>query len=126
MTKQRQLIYETLQNSCKHLTAEEIYFAAKKEMPSLALGTVYRNLNIMADEGLIRRIEMTDGPVRFDRTAVKHDHIVCKCCGKIKDISDLTNTLKDATGVDIISYDCCIYYICEECKKNNKNKETTK
>ncbi len=123
MTRQRRLIYDIIQNSCEHLTAEDIHKKAKETMPSIALGTVYRNLNLMAEEGEIIRIEMTDGANRYDRAETLHDHIVCRRCGKIKDIPLLLNTLKNATGVDILSYDCCIYYICEECKKNQM-KET--
>lgn len=120
MTKQRSIIYEIIQQSRSHPTAEEIYREAKKQLPSIALGTVYRNLNIMADEGQIRRLEMTDGPVRYDRNDLKHDHIICKSCGKIKDIGDLREMLERETGVDIISYDCCIYYLCDDCKNNKK------
>ena len=62
MTKQKKLVLSIAENSNAHLTAEEIFILAKKEMPNIALGTVYRNLNILVEEGLLNRIAIAGRP----------------------------------------------------------------
>ena len=117
MTKQRKLVLDIVQNSYDHLTAEEVFFLAKQEMPNIALGTVYRNLNILVDEGMLRRLSIAGQPDRFDNTDIEHEHLVCKCCGKLKDflIEGVRELLAKSTGVDIQNYELNAYYICEDC-----------
>ena len=67
MTRQRALILEILQHSPKHLTADEIFAIAREKMPGIARGTVYRNLKLMEQAREIARLEMPDGPDRFDK-----------------------------------------------------------
>lgn len=119
MTKQRKLVLDIVQNSYDHLTAEEVFFLAKQEMPNIALGTVYRNLNILVDEGMLRRLSIAGQPDRFDNTGIEHEHLVCKCCGKLKDfqIEGVRELLAKSTGVDIQNYELNAYYICEDCSK---------
>ena len=69
MTRQRALIFEILQHSPKHLTADEIFAIAREKMPGIARGTVYRNLKLMEQAREIARLEMPDGPDRFDKTS---------------------------------------------------------
>lgn len=101
------------------MNASEIYARAKKEMPSLALGTVYRNLGILVSEGEIMRVSLPGKPDAYDTLKDKHDHMVCAMCGKIRDI--FIPGLKDAidyqTGEKTLSYELSISYICPECKK---------
>lgn len=117
MTKQRKLVLEIVQNTYAHLTAEEIFLLAKKEMPSIALGTVYRNLNILADDGMIRRLNVPGQPDRFDNTEHEHEHLICRECGRLKDINipNLGRMIREATGEQILSLDLNAYYMCDEC-----------
>lgn len=69
MTRQRRLILELMQQSPRHLTADEIFAQARTRMPNIARGTVYRNLKLMEQAGEIARLEMPDGADRFDKTA---------------------------------------------------------
>ena len=71
MTRQRALILEILQHSPKHLTADEIFAIAREKMPGIARGTVYRNLKLMEQAREIARLEMPDGPDRFDKTPTR-------------------------------------------------------
>ena len=75
MTRQRALILEILQHSPKHLTADEIFAIAREKMPGIARGTVYRNLKLMEQAREIARLEMPDGPDRFDKTSNPHGHL---------------------------------------------------
>lgn len=116
MTKQKQIIYEIIQASQEHLTAEEIFLRAKEESPSLAIATVYRNLGLMVRDGEIRRITGS-GPDRYDRSVSEHDHFVCVKCGRLCDaaVEGLKAKLEQLTGRPIISYQLRMYVICPEC-----------
>lgn len=120
MTKQRRLIYSIITNSKEHLSAEEIYKSAKKEMPNIAIGTIYRNLNLMIRDGEIRKVEIHNAPDRFDKNIINHDHLICDECGKLKDIiiKNFDKIIEKHSVDNITSYDLNIHYICPECKKN--------
>ena len=85
MTKQRKLILDIIAASSDHLTAEGVWEAARKHMPSIAMGTVYRNLNILAESGAIRRVPVC-GAERYDKIDFPHDHAECTGCGTLFDI----------------------------------------
>lgn len=118
MTKQKRLILDIIEKSHIHPTAEEVFFEARQSIPNIALGTVYRNLNSLADEGLVRRITLAGTPDRFDKTKVDHDHLVCKKCGKLKDVylKGIADEIKLESGSEILSYELNAYYICDSCK----------
>ncbi len=86
MTKQRSVILNELRRSDLHPTADEIYQAVRKKLPRISLGTVYRNLDMLAREGLIHRIHQAGSQMRFDAHAGDHIHIRCAYCGRIHDI----------------------------------------
>lgn len=117
MTKQRKLIFDIIQQSDEHLTAEQIYSIAKVHMPALAIGTVYRNLKIMSDEGDILHIPVAGAPDRYDRTIVPHDHLICDKCKRVYDLSggDIKSTLENMAGQKITSYDLIVHFVCNHC-----------
>ena len=117
MTKQRRLIYSIITNSKEHLSAEEIYESAKREMPNIAIGTIYRNLNLMVKDGEIRKVEIHNATDRFDKNIKSHDHLICDECGKLKDIviKDFDKIIEEHSVDNITSYDLNIHYICPEC-----------
>lgn len=120
MTKQRQLIYDIVIGSHSHPTAEEVFFEAKKRMPSIVMATVYNNLNALTDMGLIRRVSVHLEPDRYDRIDIEHEHMKCDKCGAIKDIvlGDVFGELSKRCNTDITSYELNIHYICDECRNN--------
>ena len=122
MTKNAQIILDIINQSEKHLTAEQIYLQLKKYKTKVVLATVYNNLNTLYAQGLIRKVSVEGHPDRYDRTT-RHDHLVCKKCGKISDITleDLTEKLRQAVNEEILSYDLKINYICQNCRKNNSS-----
>ena len=119
MTKQREVILRIIQSSDQHLTAEQIYQAAKRELPSLAMGTVYNNLNALCAEGTITRVPINRQPDRFDRAPAEclHHHMVCDRCGKIVDLmlNDLNRYVNEHCQVQISSVDLTAHCMCEEC-----------
>lgn len=85
-TRQRQLVLEELRKRRDHPTAEEIHAGVRRMLPSISLGTIYRNLDFLADRGEIRRIECSGKAMRFDGNVAPHMHAVCIGCGRIEDI----------------------------------------
>lgn len=118
MTKQKRLVLTIVEQSHGHLSAEEVFFKAREEMPNIALGTVYRNLNVLTAEGLIRRITLPGSSDRYDKAIEHHDHLVCEKCGKIMDLhlEGVEAALRKVTGNDISFYELNAYYVCDECK----------
>lgn len=119
VTKQKKLVLDIVVGSRKHPTAEEVFFMAREQMPNIALGTVYRNLNALVEEGLVRRITLAGAPDRFDNTTLLHDHLVCSRCGRLADVKlkGVEDAIKELTGKEILSYELNAYYVCGDCSK---------
>ena len=101
-----QVILELINSSDSHMTAEQIFLTLKQTYPSVVLATVYNNLNDLHQQGKIRKISVEGYPDRFDKTA-RHDHLVCRRCGRLSDLylSDLTAELEKQVGFVIDGYD---------------------
>ena len=127
MTKQRELIYSIIQDSCEHLTANEIYLKAKEIIPNIACGTVYRNLDLMVKANQIKLIEVPNDSNRYDRTLVTHDHYLCYNCGRVDDvfIGDLKKTIEKNHNIKVKSYNLIIHCLCEECLKKERKEKLT-
>lgn len=117
MTKYEKVILEIITTSYEHLTANQVYERLKERYPNVVPATVYNNLNKLWESGLIRKVSIEGMPDRYD-SAKKHDHLVCKQCGKILDITfeDLTAPLRSQLGEDFLFYDLKVYYLCPECR----------
>lgn len=117
MTKYEKAILEIITTSYEHLTANQVYERLKERYPNVVPATVYNNLNKLWESGLIRKVSIEGMPDRYD-SAQKHDHLVCKRCGKILDITfeDLTAPLRSQLGEDFLFYDLKVYYLCPECR----------
>lgn len=118
MTKNADQILEIVRTSTEHLSAEQIYLCLKEANKGVAMATVYNNLAYLYQEGLIRKISVEGYPDRYDNIR-RHDHLVCRCCGRLSDIwlDDLTAQLQKQTDVPMLSYDLKISYLCEDCMK---------
>lgn len=86
LTKQRKLILEIVKSACYHPTADQIYQLVKKKLPKISVGTVYRNLDVLVDQKLIKRIDIPSEPVRFDADLKSKAYFVCKRRGAIYDL----------------------------------------
>ncbi len=123
-SKQRELILKTLQENPVHPTADYIYSVLKKELPTISLATVYRNLNQLAEQGKIKKIEGLDGSSHFDHTIHNHYHFVCIKCNKIYDIpyevaKDIEQKVSAMTGLKITDHDISFKGICTACQHKN-------
>ena len=118
MTKYEKQIYDIVNVSREHMTADQVYGELRKIYPAVSRATVYNNLNKLCDIGMIRRVTLEESPDRYDRIE-KHDHLICQKCGKLSDIcfDDLTQSLKKRFGEDFLFYDLKVFYICPDCRR---------
>ncbi len=86
VTPQRQAIFRILHRSDRHPTAELVFEAARREMPTISLRTVYQTLNDLASMGELQQLRLGPGSARFDPTADPHHHLVCESCGEVVDL----------------------------------------
>ena len=91
LTPQRRAVLRVVAESDGHLTANEIFEAARSELPSISFATVYNSLKYLREAGLLREINFGKGSSRYDRETARHDHAVCSRCGKLVDF-DLAET----------------------------------
>ena len=122
MTKQRELILSILKQADRHLTADEVFFLAKLKMPSIAMATIYNNLNAMHEAGMVLRTHIDGSADCFELASEPHDHLLCDGCGRISDvrIPSLSQTLETALGEVIEHYDLTVHYICPECRRKRR------
>lgn len=118
-SRQRELVLNLVKASFSHPTAEEVYEQAKAVEPSISLGTVYRNLKCLAENGDLVTLETMDKKLHYDGHVDSHRHFICKKCGKIVDLyvkSEIPEELSDASFV--VEDEKCIYYgVCSDCLK---------
>ena len=123
-SRQRDLILKALRENVVHPTADFIYTVLKEKEPNLSLATVYRNLNLLANEGIIRKIEGLDGVAHFDHDTHNHYHFICSKCNKVYDVPydiapDLAEKVLAATGMAAESCEITFKGLCFDCKKVN-------
>ena len=128
MTESRKAIISALSATKAHPTADEVYSIVRAELPKVSLGTVYRNLDLLAKQGLIRTLATAGEQRRYDGMLDDHHHIRCEICGRIDDI-ELGNTDRleelviDGRGYEVHGYTLCFTGVCRECAGNGKNHE---
>ena len=124
-TKQRQIVLNAVRSRCDHPTAEQIYAQVKEIDPKISLGTVYRNLALLAEEGQILSIKLSDAD-RFDLTVKGHDHFICLECGGVFDMIGKYDLIPDNTSTEdgflISSHQTIIKGLCPNCTKKTEEK----
>ncbi len=122
LTTQRQIILEELAKVKTHPTASELYDMVRKRLPRIGLGTVYRNLELMAENGMILKLEVGGTQKRFDATTDNHYHIRCSTCGKVDDIDipvvdDLVQQAADNSSYRILGHHVEFTGLCGQCQQ---------
>ena len=119
-SRQREAVLVYLRSTKSHPTAEQIYQKVRQEFPKISLGTVYRNLNLLADHGEIIRLNCGDGVEHFDAMTEPHNHFICRHCGSVKDLeffsdSDLDSQADAEFPGKIEGHEIYFYGTCEDC-----------
>lgn len=121
MTKQRAIILDALRSVCTHPTADEIYVMVRRKMPRISLGTVYRNLDMLAASGEILRLERAGAQKHFDGNPLPHQHVLCRQCGRIGDVHTPVSLpawdKAEASGFTLESVQVEFVGLCDGCKK---------
>ena len=125
-TIQRALVLKAVNTLQCHATVEEIYSLVIKEYPNISKVTVYRNLNQLAENGGIRKLEVPGDADRFDHLCHDHYHARCLRCGRVFDvdmdyIEDLEKRIKDAHGFEFSGHDLMFKGICPDCKTKSQS-----
>lgn len=120
-SRQREAIKDYLSSTTSHPTADIVYTSVKQEFPNISLGTVYRNLNLLATIGEAIKITTPDGADRFDATTAQHYHFYCRECGAVIDMdmnpmSELDQHASSHFGGTIETHTVLFSGICEKCK----------
>jgi Fur family peroxide stress response transcriptional regulator len=124
ITPQRHAILEHLISSMTHPTADEIYKALEGKFPNMSVATVYNNLRVFKDAGLVKELTYGDASSRFDYVTTDHYHIICESCGKIVDfhypgLDEIETLAEHVTGFKVGHHRMEVYGSCPECNRKN-------
>ncbi|TKH46336.1 peroxide-responsive transcriptional repressor PerR [Paenibacillus sp. FSL R10-2782] len=130
ITPQRHAILNYLMESMGHPTADEIYRALESKFPSMSVATVYNNLKMFIEAGMVHELTYGDNASRYDANVSEHYHIICEKCGKIEDFSypylaDVEHHASLETGFEVHGHRMELYGVCKACmnKEIQRNKE---
>ena len=121
-TRQRSIILEVLKGTDAHPTAGWIFEKVKEQCTNISLGTIYRNLNLLKDKGIIKELKFGKNTARYDANFEPHHHIFCLECGKLEDVNcnlhpELTKAVEEENGYTIVSHQLEFSGICPDCLK---------
>ncbi len=128
MTQQRRIILEELRNLHTHPTACEVYVLVRKRIPRISLGTVYRNLEILSESGMIQKLETAGTQKRFDGVIANHYHVRCTKCGRVADvpialISKIDKIAAGASDFAILWHRLEFGGLCPDCRSDVEESE---
>ena len=120
-TRQRKLILEELRKVKKHPTAAGLYAIVRRKMPKISLGTVYRNLELLNQMGMIQKLDFGSGEARYDGNLSDHDHLRCVCCMCVDDAPGPPLAIRggrkeDWDGYKILGYRLEFFGVCPRCR----------
>jgi len=120
-TTQRAIIQAEVETAAGHLTAGEIFERVRRRYPSIAYGTVYRTLHLLAEHGLIQELTFADQASRFDKRVERHDHVHCTTCGALTDVDVPVSLLaahvaEEQSGYSVTSHHTLFAGICPTCR----------
>ena len=124
-TKQRDVILEQLCSLTSHPSADELYTMVRRRLPRISMGTVYRNLELLASDGVIQKIEISGTQRRFDGNASDHYHVRCLDCGRVADAHIKTpipiqDVVKEVTDFEIVGHRLELIGLCQHCRSRDR------
>jgi len=120
-THQRRVVYESVVASHGHRSPEQIYAAVRKRIPSISLATVYNNLRLFVEHGLLREVTPHASTLRVDGNLKPHHHLVCSRCKTVQDIEGDFINLKQISrqlpdGFDLTQPLVEVFGVCRRCR----------
>ncbi|MFH0821177.1 MAG: transcriptional repressor [Pseudomonadota bacterium] len=124
MTKQRRVILEEIMKVQTHPTADDVFRMVRKRLPNISLGTVYRNLEFLAEHDMIQSLEYSSAQKRFDGITDNHYHVRCKVCGSVADvpmepISGIEQTAAGSSEYEIVTHRLEFIGVCPGCRRRS-------
>lgn len=125
-SKKREAIYQSVCSTKSHPSAEWVYNDLKDEYPNLSLGTVYRNIGLFKEMGLIQSVGNVKGQERFDANTKPHPHFICNTCASVIDLEhvdynpEADKTVERAYGHNVNHHLVFFYGECHNCQKNKR------
>ena len=123
-TAQRSLILDVVLHAQEHLTAEDVHARARDIDSSLGLATVYRNLKLMEEAGLVVSHNYEQAVTRYEilNDDEHHDHLICERCGAVMEVLDqgielLQKRLAERHGFELSGHRMYLYGLCPECRR---------
>ena len=120
-TKQRAAILKILSNTRSHPTADQIYDTVRQQIPNISKGTVYRNLQVLREDGAISELNLNGNLSRYEEKQDKHYHFRCQQCGRVFDLDEPVNTeidkkVAERTGFMVSSHQTEFRGLCKDCQ----------
>lgn len=117
-SSQRILMLQYLEESKSHPTADKIYVDLSKRLPSISKATVYNNLKLFLNNGIIKEVNIDSSEIHYEMMMDNHAHFVCRKCKKVEDleISNINIDLSHISDYEIESQDIFLRGLCNECK----------
>jgi Fur family peroxide stress response transcriptional regulator len=120
VTRQKQIVLEAVRSAPGHPDAHAVYTRARRLLPNISLGTVYRNLGLLRDAGLIRELQLGKSHRCFEAVREPHYHVVCRSCGRIEDLPiprlNLISKAQRLTDFEIGEQHLEFYGLCPNCR----------
>mgnify|MGYP004505098159 FL=1 len=118
-TRQRALVLEAVRSLHNHPTSADVYDAVREKHPSISRATVYRNLNVLTEQGEVLHIPVAGGADRYDFRCDCHYHAICRECGVVYDVEmpseGLLSSVRDTHGFQIEGFDIIFTGLCPDC-----------
>ncbi len=120
-SKEKEAILQFLRSTGSHPTADTVFNEMRKQNPYISLGTIYRNLRLLTDEGEINELDTVGGLSRFEANTRPHYHFRCDKCGRVFDLNEEVDTslnqrIADKTGYKILDHILEFRGLCQECQ----------
>lgn len=120
-SRQREALLTLLKSTHSHPTADWLYQELKKDFPNISLGTVYRNLGVLSENGDIAALNIKSDKEHFDGLTHEHYHFVCNKCGFVSDInlpvpSDWDKSIERQIGAQVDRHSFVFYGTCSKCR----------
>jgi Fur family transcriptional regulator, peroxide stress response regulator len=121
----RDTILKVVMNTKSHPGANWVYDQVRKEIPNISMGTVYRNLKLLAQVGQIRELDIPGSASRFDGSTSKHQHLICEKCGRIFDLDEAVDLKVEArifqkNGFKVRRQYLKFIGLCSDCQKQEE------
>lgn len=126
-TRQLATIHEIVAAAHDHPTAEQVYGRARRRLPRISLGTVYRNLQKLAEQQQVRVVHLHDRPTRYDGMLQEHDHFLCEHCGMVADLARAMEARPNCSrlhrsGYHVRAHALTFYGLCPRCRRSEENR----